>query len=153
MALTPTDVDELYDNAKKLLEFWMKIKLVFNAAFSDGEITREHEAGYLQLKSEISRIYRIIADKLPVGLKFDGEKALEMLKTAMSMEHLQKLIPAERQNQFKTWHLVYIRLTRTLGALEIMKQGYFPHLHRQRLPSRNSVDAGNKSKVGLGAKK
>lgn len=141
MALTPTDVDELHEQVKKLLEAWMKIKLVFAKAFAEGEITREHEAGYLQLKSDISRIYRVIADKLPPGLRFDGDKALEMLKNAMTMDHLHQLPQAERQNLYKTWHVIYMRLTRTLGALETMKMGYFPHLHRSKLQSRSAAGA------------
>lgn len=137
MALTPKDVDELYENSKKLLEIWMKIKLVMIKAFGEDELTREHETGYLQLKSEVSRILRIIADKLPPGLRFDSDRALELLKNAMSMEHLQKMPPAERQATYKTWHAIYIRLTRSLGALETMKLGYFPHLHRAKLKSRH----------------
>lgn len=143
MALTPIDVDELYENIKKLLELWMKIKLVFIKAFGDDEVTREHETSFLNLKSEITRIYRIISDKLPPGLKFDGDKAMEQLKNAMSMEHLQKQSASERQNNFKSWHSIYVRLTRTLGALEVMKNGYFPHLHRSRLQSRHAA-AGKK---------
>lgn len=144
MALTPQDVDDLQENIKTLLELWMKIKLVFVKAFGEGEITREHEAGFLQLKSEVSRIYRVVSDKLPPGLKFDGDKAMEILKNAMSMEHLQKLPAGERQNVYKGWHNIYIRLTRTLGALETMKLGYFPHLHRSKLQSRSTIATAKK---------
>lgn len=139
MALTPKDVDDLHENVKKLLEMWMKTKLVFTKAFGEEEISREHETGFLNLKSEITRIYRTLSDKLPPGLRFDGDKAMDLLKNAMSMEHLQKLPPSERQNIFKIWHAVYIRLTRTLGALETMQQGYYPHLHRTRLQSRHAA--------------
>ena len=133
MALNPQGVDELQENVKKLLELWMRIKLVFNKAFGEEEATREHEATYLQLKSEISRIYRIISDKLPAGLKFDGDKMLEMLKNAMTMEHLHAQAPSERHVLYRLWHVVYVKLTRTLGALEVMQSGYYPHLHRERL--------------------
>lgn len=144
MALTPTDVGELHENVKKLLELWMKIKLVFIKAFGEDAITRDHEMGLLNLKSELGGIYRIISDKLPPGLKFDGDKAMEILKNAMSMEHLQKLPQGERQNVYKNWHGVYVRLTRTYGALETMKQGYFPHLHRPRLQSRGATPVKKK---------
>jgi hypothetical protein len=141
MALTPEVVDDLHENSKKMLELWMKIKLVLIKAFGEGEIAREHETAFLQLKSDVSRIYRLISDKLPPGLKFDGDKAMEMLKNAMTMEHLHQLPAGERQNIYKVWHAVYIRLTRTLGALETMKLGYYPHLHRARLQSRHAATA------------
>lgn len=130
MPLTPPEVDDLHEQIKKLLELWMRTKLVLLKAFGEDEITREQEAAYLQLKSEIARINRAISSKLPTGLLFDGDKMTEMLKNAMTMEHLQNQPPAERQNYYQTWHRVFIRLTRTLGALDLMKSGYYPHLHR-----------------------
>jgi hypothetical protein len=135
MPLVPEEVDQLHDSIKKLLELWMRTKLAFQKAFGEGKITQEHENAYLQLKSEISRIYRGIGEKLPKGLLFDGDKMMEMLKNAMTMEHLQHQSPAERQIIFANWHRIYIKLTRTLGALEVMKSGYYPHLHRERLKS------------------
>jgi len=146
MALNPQGVDELQEHVKKLLELWMRIKLVFNKAFGEEAITREHEATYLQLKSEISRIYRIISDKLAAGLKFDGDKMLEMLKNAMTMEHLHVQAPGERQVLYRLWHVIYIRLTRTLGALEVMQSGYYPHLHRERLKKAVTVAAKGPSR-------
>lgn len=133
MALTPKDIDELYDSIKKLLELWMRTKLVILKAFGDEEITREHENAFLQLKSEISRIYRAVSEKLSTGLKFDGDKMMEMLKNAMTMEHLHQQPPSERQVLYRIWHQIYIKVTRTLGALEVMKSGYYPNLHRERL--------------------
>jgi hypothetical protein len=133
MPLTSKQVDELHDAAKKLLELWMRTKLAFQKAFGEGTISPEHENAYLQLKSEISRIYRNIAEQLPKGLLFDGDKMMEMLKNAMTMEHLHSIPVSERHRLYASWHNVYIKLTRTLGALEIMRSGYYPHLHRERL--------------------
>lgn len=139
MALNPQDVDILYEEVKKLLEMWMKTKLVFAKAYGEAEVSREQENAYLQLKSEISRIYRAISDKLTAGLKFDGDKMMEMLKNAMTMEHLHNQPPSERQVTMRLWHQIYIKMTRTLGALDVIKSGYYPNLHRARLKSRASA--------------
>lgn len=133
MALTPEDVDALHESIKKLLEAWMRIKLIFQKAFGDGPLTPEHENAYLQLKSEVSRLYRLVSDRLPRGLAFDGDKMMEMLKNAMTMEHLHNQSASERQGYYSTWHRIYLKITRALGALEVMKSGYYPHMHRERL--------------------
>lgn len=133
MALTPDVVDELFDQNKKLLELWMQIHSVMVKALADEPLTDEQETQYLQLKGEISRIYRLVSEKLPTGLFFDGDKMMEMLKNAMTLEQLQKFPLPERQNFQRTWHLIYIKLTRALGALEVMQHGYYPHLHRAYL--------------------
>ncbi len=133
MALSPIEVENIYDATRKLLELWMRIKLILQKSFSEGAPTSEQENTYLQIKSEISRIYRGIAEKIPRGLQIDGDKMMEMLKNAMTMEHLGNQPLTERQIYYSTWHRVYLKLTRTLGALEVMKSGYYPHLHRDRL--------------------
>lgn len=130
--LTPKDVDELLGSLKKLLEYWMRIKLVLVRAFGGESIGREHESAFLQLKSDVSRTYRIITTRLPEGLAFEGDKMIEMLKNAINMEQLRSLPVAEKQSIYATWHRVYIRITRTYGAMEVMHAGFFPH-HRQRL--------------------
>ncbi len=139
MPLTPPDVEQLHESIKKLLELWMRTKLVFQKAFGEGPLGPEHEAGYMQLKSEISRIYRGVAAQLPKGLQFDGDRMMEMLKNAMTMEHLSNQPLQERQNYFSSWHGIYIKLTRTLGSLEVMRSGYYPHLHRERLKPKEQV--------------
>ncbi|MCE5230782.1 hypothetical protein LLG95_14490 [bacterium] len=139
MALTVDDVEHLHESIKKLLEAWMRIKLIFQKAFGEGPITPEHENAYLQLKSEVSRLYRMVSDRLPRGLAFEGDKMMEMLKNAMTMEHLSNQGAAERQNYYAGWHRIYLKITRALGALEVMKSGYYPHMHRDRLRSKEPV--------------
>ena len=135
MALSPPEVNDLQETCKKLLGFWMQIKLVFLKAFGAAEISREQESAYMQLKTEISRLNRAASDKLPSGLKFEGEKMMEMLKNAITMEHLRNQPASEKQNINAVWHRLYIKLTRSLGALEVMQSGYYPHVHRSRLKS------------------
>jgi hypothetical protein len=147
MPLSPPEVEQLDDGAKKLLELWMNIKLAFIAAFGSREITREHETMYLNLKSDVSRIYRVMSEKLPKGLLFEGEKMIEMLKNAMTLEAMRGFPASERQNYYKMWHNIYIRLTRTLGALDVMKAGYYPHLHRDLLKTKKK-DVGTKKRPG-----
>ena len=147
MALTPQDVQHLHESVKKLLELWMNTKLVFLKAFSEAEISREHETAFLQLKSEVSRTYRSVANNLPKGLMFDGDKLMEILKNAMTMEHLGRMPVQDRQSYLASWHRIYIMMMRTLGALEVMNSGYFPHMHRDRIKSAKSAGKAKPAKV------
>jgi hypothetical protein len=131
MPLIPSQVISLEEAVKKLLEIWMRIKLVFLKAFSDAQVQSEQEKAYLQLKTEISRLYKKVSEELPGGMRFDGDKMMESLKSAMTMDHLKNLPANERQKLLSIWHACYLKLSRTLGALEIMNAGYYPHLHRE----------------------
>lgn len=133
MALTPPEVAQITQAVKSLLEIWLKVKLVFQTAFRKGEIQREQENAFLQLKSDLSRNLRVTSDRLPKDLQFDGEVMMEMMKNAISMQHLQNLSVNDKRTIFNQWHRVYIKLTRTYGAVEVIDQGYYPSLHRDLL--------------------
>lgn len=133
MPLTPPEVDEYHETIKGILEVWMRIKLVFLKAFGDAEITPDQEKAFLNFKTEISRNYKRISDELPKGLQFDGDRMLESMKNVLSIQHLRDYSPKDRQALLSTWHNVYIKITRSLGALEVMQSGFYPHLHRDRL--------------------
>jgi hypothetical protein len=135
MPLTPPVVETLTEQAKRLLDLWMRTRLVFIKSFGNQPITDDQEKAYLELKSEIQRLHRSMSDELTPGLKFDGDKMIETLKNAISMEQLRQQSAQERQKYFSTWHALYIKLTRTLGALEIINAGYFPMEHRSLLQS------------------
>ena len=139
MALTPNDVNELVESVKKLGDMWMRIKLVFIRAFGTAPITREQEGAYLQIKSDLSRTYRAVVSRLPKGLHFDGDKMMEMLKSAITMEHLRDQSPQEKQIFYRTWHQIYIKLSRTAGALEVIQSGYYPQVHRARLAKQTAA--------------
>ena len=146
MAFTPVEVAQLKGSVKELLETWMRIKLAFQKAFSREEITPEQENAFLQLKSDLSRHYRSVGSRLPKDLQFDGDQMMEMLKNAISMQHLQNQPVNEKRRIFNFWHQVYVKMTRTLGALETIDEGYFPSLHREALKT-------PKPKEGKGKKK
>lgn len=133
----------------------MRIKLAFQKAFGKGEITREQESAFLQLKSDLSRFYRTVADRLPKDLSFDGDQMIEILKNAISMQHLQNQAIAEKRTLFSNWHKIYVKMTRTFGALEVINDGYYPQLHREmvREQKKTTRTGGPKGKKGASTNK
>ncbi len=142
MALTPPKVAELNQSMKHLLEIWMKIKLAMQRAFGREEITKEHEGAFLKLKSDLSRLYRVVADQLPRELSFEGDQMIELMKNATTMEHLRALPVKEKRNVFSQWHKIYVLMTRTYGAFEVLNEGYYPSLHRALLAPKGAAKKG-----------
>ena len=102
MAFTPKEVAELNASLQRLLEIWMRIKLAIQKAFGKGAITRELEQAFLKLKSDLSRLYRVIGDRLPKELQFDGNEMIEMMKSATTMQNLHSL-PLEEKRKVFSW--------------------------------------------------
>lgn len=130
MALNPPVVAQMVEQTKSLLDLWMRVRLIFIKSFSTQPIGDDQEKAYLDLKGEIQRLYRVISEELTPGLNFEGDKMMDTLKNAISMEQMRTQSASERQKYFAIWHQIYIRITRTLGALEIIHAGYYPHEHR-----------------------
>ncbi len=150
MAFTPPEVAELNQVMKQMVDSWLRIKLAMQKAFGKGEITKEQENAFLQLKSDLSRYYRNMTERLPKDLHFDGDQMMEMLKNSISMQHLQGQPMTEKRNIFSLWHRVYVKMTRTHGALEVINDGYYPSLHRDLLrdPAKKATAKGATPKKG-----
>lgn len=131
MAFTPKEVAELHAGQKKLLEVWMKIKLAIQMAFSQSQVTPQHENAFLALKSDLSRLHRTVAGHLPKDLQFSGDEMMELMKNATTMQHLHGLPLREKRETFGTWHKIYMLMSRSFGALEVINEGYYPRLHRK----------------------
>lgn len=130
MALNPKEVEGLHGSTRKLLEIWMKTKLAIQRGFGKEAISKEHETAFLNLKSDMSRLYRSIGDRLPKDLQFEGDEMMDMMKNAMTLQQLQTLPIGEKKQMFAKWHKLYVLMTRTYGALEVLNDGYYPSLHR-----------------------
>lgn len=130
MALNPTEVKELQHLIKNLLKMWMQCKLAFNKAFSEGAIVKENESTFLKLKAELSRIAKNVQNRLPADLQFGGNDLIDLLKNATSLQLLHSFPQADRIKVLNNWHSVYVKLNRTMGALEVLDEGYYPRLHR-----------------------
>lgn len=128
---------ETQQSVKAVLDNWMRIKLAFQKAFSQGPITREHENAFLKLKSELSRLNRQLSEKLPTNLGFNSPQMMELMKNATTLQSLHALPPQERRQLLEQWHAIYILLNRSLGALEVVGDGYYPSLHRGKLLTEN----------------
>lgn len=145
MALTEQkEVLETQHAVKTVLENWMRIKLALQKAFSQGPIVKEHEDAFLKLKSDLSRVNRQLSDKLPSNLGFDSALMMDMMKNATTMQNLHSLPPQERRGMLDQWHKIYILLNRSLGALEVVGEGYYPSLHRSKLITEPLRSAGGK---------
>jgi hypothetical protein len=138
------EVLELQQAVRAMLENWMRIKLAFQKAFSQGPILKEHEDAFLKLKSELSRANRQISERLPTNLGFDGPQMVDMMKNATTMQSLHALPPQVRRDILAQWHRIYILLNRSLGALEVVGEGYHPALHRGKLLTDSARTAGGK---------
>lgn len=105
---------------------WLRTRQFFAKANTEEPITREDEQQFLEMKSEITKYQRTVTPKMPAKVGFGGERMTELLRQSISISHLRGLPKSDRTALLSTWHLVFILLTRAVGALKFIAEGYTP---------------------------
>jgi hypothetical protein len=93
----PTQVELALNDAQALLDIWLRIKAYFVKAASEEEITAEDEKMFLDLKSEVQRLQRLLKNKMVADLTFGEDKMQELLRQSISIRHLRELPRMDRQ--------------------------------------------------------
>jgi len=145
----PTQVELALNDAQALLDIWLRIKAYFVKAASEEEITAEDEKMFLDLKSEVQRLQRLLKNKMVADLTFGEDKMQELLRQSISIRHLRELPRMDRQLLINSWHYVFVHLARAVGALQFINEGYRP-------PARAKAGSGaniSELKGGAGGEK
>lgn len=123
---TPSAAELALNDARALLEIWLRIKAYFVKAASEEAITPEDERSFLELKSEVQRLQRLLKNKMIADLSFGEQKMQELLRQSITIQHLRELPRMDRQLLVNSWHDVFVHLARAVGALEFIAEGYKP---------------------------
>ena len=111
--------------SKSILDQWIAFKRHFLKAFTQDPISPEEEQEFLEIKSQISKVSRILNERLK-DLGFDGEKISGILRQCISVGQLRAMPVPDRRNLYKEWHAICINLNRLVGATEFVGQGWVP---------------------------
>ncbi|MGI8908748.1 MAG: hypothetical protein ACR2IE_19930 [Candidatus Sumerlaeaceae bacterium] len=114
------------------MQLWLRAKGFLAKATTEEPITRDEEQVFLETKSEISKVQRSIAQKLPADVSFGADRMQEILRQSISISHLRNLPKADKQSLASNWHYVFINLSRAMGALQFLAEGYTPPPRQQK---------------------
>ncbi len=128
----PTPTELALNDAQALLEIWLRIKAYFVKAASDEPITPEDERIFLDLKSEVQRLQRLLKNKMVAGLSFGEQRMADLLRQSISIQHLRELPKMDRQLLVNSWHYCFIHLARAVGALQFIAEGYRPSTTKEK---------------------
>ena len=117
--------------SRKMLDYWLQLKSYIILAFGRGQITPEAEQKFLALTTALQKQQRVISPAIPGDIDFGGDKMIEFLRTAISLDHLRSLPEPDKRTLYSAWHSVYILLTRAVGAMRFIADGYQHKVERQ----------------------
>lgn len=121
-------IDEHLSLVQGLLEQWLTFKKFVLLAFSKEEISSESEGNFLEIKSAVARNVRTMSERVKEmgGLDYGDKIVRELLNKCVSASAVRGLPEADKRGLYKQWHTAFIRLSRAVGALKFMSEGYVP---------------------------
>lgn len=138
--------------AQSALEQWLGFRRYLAKAFSEDPIASEEESGFLEVKSQIARSIRAVGERIKEKEYYEGgDKANTLLRQCVSVGHMRSLNAADRRQLLKDWHMVFIQLSRAVGAFKFLSEGFQPP------PRKRSAAGGGGTTIasikGVGAQK
>jgi hypothetical protein len=119
--------EALLHDASQMLEFWEEMRdLAGKAMETDEAIESADEQRFLELKSSISKLQRGLSQETPRDLAFDEKKVAELLKNAISLQHLRGMQGNDRSAFRNDSHNIWLQLVRLEGGLEFLAAGWKP---------------------------
>lgn len=126
--MKPILINESLGLVQSALEQWLSFKNYLVLGSTSNKISQEDENSFLEIKSNLSRSNRALGEKMKEAGRMDlGEKLLkELLTKCVSISNISSLPPPDKRQLMRDWHKVYIKMSRSIGALKMLSEGYVP---------------------------
>lgn len=125
--MTPKQATEVLELAQSTLGQWIRYRDYFMKGMDEVEYSEQDEAEFLETTSVIAQNLRRLGERLDEKLfPFKKDVASQLIKSSISIEHFGNLPEADKRNHYKQWHLCLIYMSRTVGALKFISEGYVP---------------------------
>lgn len=108
-----------------ILQHWLTFKRFVLKAFSQEPVTPEDEQEFLEAKSHINKITRMLSERIK-ALGFEGDKIGGILRTCISVSQLRGMPVPDRRGLYKEWHSIYVSLNQAQGAVDFIGEGWEP---------------------------
>lgn len=124
-------IQENLDLAQIMLGQWLRYRQFFMKGISAEEITPDEEAQFLETTSGLAQNVRKLGQRLDEKkFPFRGSEISTQLKSSISIAHFRSMPEPDKRVAYRQWHTSLVYLSRTVGALKFMNEGYVPPMLR-----------------------
>ena len=125
--MKPREVQELLDLTQTTLGLWLRYRQYFQKGMSKDPIGPEEEAEFLSTTSTIAQNIRKIGQRVAAKeFPFRKEEISGQLKSSISIGQFRSMPSADQKVFYREWHVSRVYLSRTVGALKFIQEGYVP---------------------------
>ena len=84
------------------------------------------------MTSNLQKQQRTTLQVVPKDINFGSGRLIEILKNAVSVEHLRELPTTDKKKLYAEWHHIYILMARAAGAMSFIAEGHKHEIREQR---------------------
>lgn len=122
--MKPKDAATLLEDARTLLQQWEQFGSMMSAAlYTDHRFGQDEERRFLDMKSTLSRLIKVVAAAAPKSMTIGENRMLELLKNSISLQHLHGLPEADKPPFSASWHRLWVHLLHCVGGVEFVSKG------------------------------
>lgn len=145
----PSKTEMLIESADQVSALWMDFRKCLQKAFSNQEVTHAEEQHFLEVKSNLSRLQRVLSQRLPDGIHYGAKRMTGIMGQAVSIAALREMPLPDKKSLYRQWHETNIAIESVRGIVDVIHEGY-----PVTLQSSVQVRSGNiKAELGGGKAK
>lgn len=115
---------ELFNAAKQTEANWLEYRKFMRRAFGRQPITQQDEQKFLDLKSNLTRLQRVLAQRLPEGFRYGSKNMHDLMAQTISLSGIREVPMADKKGLYVQWHKAHINMQHMLGILDVMAEGH-----------------------------
>lgn len=121
------EVPELLDLVQNTLGQWIRYRQFFIKGYGEEPISPDDEVEFLETASSLSQNLRKMGQRMDEKRMPTRKKEMSaQLKQAISITHFRNLPNPDKEAFYRQWHVSLMYLSRTVGALKFINEGYVP---------------------------
>ncbi|CAN5259724.1 hypothetical protein BH09SUM1_BH09SUM1_25040 [soil metagenome] len=125
--MKPKEIQENLELAQNLLGQWLRYRQFYLKGISGESISPDEETQFLETTSAVAQNIRKLGQRIDEKQwPFRKEEISNQLKGTISIGHFGAIPEADQKKFYNEWHVNMLYLSRTVGALKFMNEGYVP---------------------------
>lgn len=125
--MNPKQIAETLEIVQTLLGQWLRFRQFYLKGTSQEAITPQEEEEFRDVSSAIAQNIRKLGQHLDEKrYPFRKEEISSLLKSAISIANFRALPVPDQKHVYREWHISLVYLSRTVGAVKFLNEGYAP---------------------------
>lgn len=146
--MTNKEIQENLELAQTILGQWLRFREYYRKGVSGDEITMDDEQAFLDTKSTIAQNIRKLGQRIDEKMfPFRQNEISAQLKGTVSVSSFKDMNEPDRKKFYSEWYHSLTYLTRTVGALKFLNEGYRPPVAKKAAAKGRKKGKGKLKKI------